>query len=72
MQKADKQLNNGYRYICTMLDRFSGKVGAEPLRRKDAKLVLECIKKTLKNWNKENISVLASDNGTKFEGAVKH
>ena len=34
MEKADKVLNAGNRYICTMLDIFSGKVGAEPLKKK--------------------------------------
>ena len=28
MQKADAELNNNHRYICTMLDRFSGKVNS--------------------------------------------
>ena len=71
MEKADKVLNSNYRYICTMLDRFSGKVGACPLRRKDAKLVLDCIQKVLKEWKKDKMAVLASDNGTEFEGSVK-
>lgn len=72
MEKADKTLNSNHRYICTMLDRFSGKVGACPLRRKDAKLVLECIQKVLKEWKKYIMVVLASDNDMEFEGAVKN
>lgn len=71
MEKQDQTLNHGYRYICTMLDRFSGKVGAEPLKKKDAKLVLECIKKIIQKWNLEKPKILASDNGTEFEGSVK-
>ena len=71
MEKQDQTLNHGYRYICTMLDRFSGRVGAEPLKKKDAKLVLECMMKILKRWNLGKPKVLASDNGTEFEGSVK-
>ena len=38
MDKADKHLNMMYKYICIMLDRFSGKVGACPLKKKTRNL----------------------------------
>ena len=35
MEKADTVLNARNKYIYTMLDKFSGKVGAEPLNKNE-------------------------------------
>lgn len=69
-----------YRYIFTMIDSFSRKAYAEPLKNKDAETVWDAYDKIVKE-NKLKPSIVMSDNGSEFmavlnkklEGAnIKH
>src|SRR5690348_415166 len=57
--------NSHYRYILIMIDIFSRRGFAEPLKTKSAANTLEGIKKGF-----ENLEIVASDNGTEFKGVV--
>ena len=64
------KLNHGYRYIFTVVDIYSRKVAAQPIKRKFAKDVLQALKIIYKRWGRGISCVFGSDNGTEMMGSV--
>ena len=64
------KLNHEFRYIFTIVNIYSRKVGAQPIKRKFAKDVLEALKIIYKRWGKGLPRIFGSDQGTEMMGEV--
>lgn len=62
--KGISKINNGYKYIITVIDTFSKVANAIPIKDKTGKLVTEAFKSILHNKNKP--INLQTDNGKEF------